>query len=117
VDRFEERVASLEGRTQEQTMRIDDVRDAVTSLEARMDRRFEQLEVRLDQRFATLDQRFAAIDHRFGAIDQRFVIVEARFVGIDERLDRMSSQLSHLLIGVTVAAASGLLGMITAMIR
>jgi len=77
-------------------MRIDDVREALSSLEARMDRRFEQLEQRLDQRFAGVDIRFA---------------------GIDGRLDRMSSQLSNLIVGVAVAAISGLLGMITAILR
>jgi uncharacterized coiled-coil protein SlyX len=96
VDSIEERVATLEGRTLEQSMRIDDVREALSSLEARMDRRFEQLEQRLDQRFAGVDIRFA---------------------GIDGRLDRMSSQLSNLIVGVAVAAISGLLGMITAILR
>ena len=96
MDSIEERVATLEGRTLEQSMRIDDVREALSSLEARMDRRFEQLEQRLDQRFAGVDIRFA---------------------GIDGRLDRMSSQLSNLIVGVAVAAISGLLGMITAILR
>jgi uncharacterized coiled-coil protein SlyX len=96
VDSIEERVATLEGRTLEQSMRIDDVREALSSLEARMDRRFEQLERRLDQRFAGVDIRFA---------------------GIDGRLDRMSSQLSNLIVGVAVAAVSGLLGMIAAILR
>ena len=75
-----------------------------------MDRRFELFEQRLDQRFAAIDQRFATID-------QRFIGVDGRFVAIDERLDRMSGQLSHLLIGVAIAAGSGLLGMITALLR
>ena len=48
---IDERVANLEGRTEEQAMRIDDVREAVASLEARMDRRLEHLEQRMDQRF------------------------------------------------------------------
>jgi len=85
VDNVKERVTSLEGRMLEQSMRIDDVRDALTSLEAR--------------------------------IDQRFGLIDRRFLAIDGRLDRMSSQLSNLIIGVAVAAISGVLGMITAMIR
>jgi hypothetical protein len=96
VDSIDERVALLEGRVVEQSMRVDDVRDALTRLEERMDRRFEQLEQRLDQRFTLIDTRFLAIDGR---------------------LDRMTAQLSHLIIGVAVAAIAGLLGMITAMLR
>lgn len=52
-------------------MRIDDVREAVASLEERIDRRLEHFEQRMDQRFAAIDQRFALIDQRFLAIDDR----------------------------------------------
>ena len=96
MDSIDERVALLEGRVVEQSMRVDDVRDALTRLEERMDRRFEQLEQRLDQ---------------------RFTLIDARFLTIDGRLDRMTAQLSYLIIGVAVAAIAGLLGMITAMLR
>lgn len=42
-------------------MRIDDVREALVSLEKRLDRRFELLEQRLDQRFDGIDARFASV--------------------------------------------------------
>ena len=95
MDSVEDRVASLEGRVLEQSMRIDDVREALVSLETRMDRRFEQLEQRLDQRLASVD---------------------ARFLGIDDRLDRITGQLSHLFIGVAVAAIAASLGLLTAIV-
>lgn len=71
---------------------IDDIRESGARLEARFDR----LEARLDQRFTVIDNRFLAID---------------------ARLDRMSTQLSSLILGVAVAAISGLLGMVTALVR
>jgi hypothetical protein len=46
-----ERVAWMEGRVEEQTMRIDDVRSAIKSLEERMDRRFDSLDRKIDGQF------------------------------------------------------------------
>jgi hypothetical protein len=51
-------------------MRIDDVREAVASLEARMDRRLEHLEQRMEQRFTLIDQRFLAIDGRLDGMSK-----------------------------------------------
>lgn len=59
------RVARLEGRVEEQAVRISDVRDAVASLDARL----AGFEARVDQRFAAVDKRFAAIDARIDALD------------------------------------------------
>ena len=73
-------------------MRIDDVREAVTSLENRM----------------------AAFE---GRMDQRFISIDNRFVGIDARLDRITNQLFGLMVGVTVAAIGGVLGVVTSLIR
>jgi len=46
-----ERIAWVEGRLEEQTMRIDDVRDAIKSLDERMDRRFDSLDRKIDSHF------------------------------------------------------------------
>lgn len=96
---IDERVANLEGRTEEQAMRIDDVREAVVSLEARLDRRFGQLEQRLDQRFTAIDQRFALIDQRFLTID-----------------DRMAG-MSKLLWALLIAIIGGMGGVIAAILQ
>ena len=72
----DERVAFLEGRVNEQSQMINGIRDALVSLEQRIDRRFESLEQRLnaldqkmDAGLAAMNQRmdagFAAQDHRF----------------------------------------------------
>jgi uncharacterized coiled-coil protein SlyX len=55
---IEERVAFLEGTVTEQSRRIDGIREAIASLERRMDARFEAIE----QRFTLID---AKIDNRF----------------------------------------------------
>ena len=95
MNSVEKRVASLEGRSLEQSMRIDDVRDALASLETRMDRRFEQLE-----------QRFGQLEHR---LDQRFAAVDLRFVGMDKRLDSIDYKFGWF-IGIGIAVLLGVLG-------
>ena len=103
MESVEERVGLLEGRVGEQSMRIDDVRDAVASLEARMDRRLEQLEQRMDQRFASVDSRFAVMDQRF--------------LGIDGRLDTMNKLLWSLIIAVATGAIGIIAGVVAALVQ
>ena len=45
---LDERMAVVESRIEEQALRINDVREAVASLEARMNRGFERVDRRLD---------------------------------------------------------------------
>ena len=51
---LDERVAYVEGRVNEQSQQIGGIREAIVSLEARIDRRLEGIEGRL----TGLDQRF-----------------------------------------------------------
>lgn len=51
----DERVAYLEGRVEDQSHMVNGMREALMSLEARMDRRFEGI----DQRFETLDAKMS----------------------------------------------------------
>ena len=67
---IDERVAYLEGRVEEHSQMVNGIRDALTSLEARMDRRFEQFETRVDQRFGQVDARIDALD---GKVSRQFV--------------------------------------------
>ena len=57
---LDERVAYLEGRVEEHARSVDGIREALASLEGRMDRRFE-----------AVDRRFEAIDHRFEALEDK----------------------------------------------
>jgi hypothetical protein len=88
VATIDERVSWMEGKLEEQTMRIDDVRAAVRSLEERM-------------------------EHRFNQIDSRFTLVDQRFLGIDARLDKMT----NLLVALLVAVIGGMGGVIAAILQ
>ena len=87
---------------------LNGIRDAMTSLEARMDRRFEQV----DRRFEQLEQR----------IDARFTQMEARFSQVDQRFDSLDAKMSRQflwLVGILLTgliAMLGILGAITSAI-
>lgn len=60
MDRVEERMAYVEGRLEEQSLVMTDMREAVVRLEDRMERRFE-----------AVDRRFDAVDRRFDRLEDR----------------------------------------------
>ena len=64
---LEERVAYLEGQVSEQSHALLEVRDAVRSLEHRIDARFESL----DRRFVSIDRRFENVERRFDTLDDK----------------------------------------------
>ena len=55
-----ERVANLEARFDAHAQELARVRDAVVSLEQKVDRRFEALEQKVDARFLHVEQRMDA---------------------------------------------------------
>jgi len=63
-----ERVAYLEGKTEDHTRAIGDVRDDVRDLRAETIAGFEHV----DRRFEQIDRRFEQIDGRFAHMDSRF---------------------------------------------
>jgi hypothetical protein len=77
VGTVEERVAFVEGRVGEHARMIDGIRQAIVSLEHRM-----------DQRFSAVDQRFTSIDQRFADMDRRFTDMDRRLTVLDEKLSR-----------------------------
>ena len=70
---------------------MEGIRDAILSLERRM-----------DQRFAAVDQRFAAIDQRFAGIDQRLNV-------LDDKLSRYFTWLVGLQVTTLVAVVGALI--------
>ena len=72
---LEERVAYLEGKTEDHTLAIGDVRNDVRDLRAEMIARFEHV----DRRFEQIDRRFEQIDRRFEQMDGRFAHMDNRF--------------------------------------
>ena len=99
----DERLAFLEGTVGEHSHMLNSIRDAMTSLESRMDRRFEQLEQRMDRRFEQVDARFAQIDARFSQVDQRL-----------DSLDAKMSRQFMWLVGILVTALVAMLGVLGA---
>lgn len=90
---------------------LNGIKDALVSLEARMDRRFEQV----DRRFEQVDARFVQIDARFVQMEARFSQVDRRFEALDTKMSRHFVWLVGLLISGLVAML-GVLGAITAAI-
>jgi hypothetical protein len=66
VPTIEERVAYLEGQVSEQIHAMGDIREAVRSLEHRMDARFEAV----DRRFDTVERRIDVLDDK---VSRQFV--------------------------------------------
>jgi hypothetical protein len=66
VPSVEERLATLEGRIQEQAVFMADVRgstvDAIRELRRDVDQRFEELRRDVDQRFEHVDRRFDRVE-------------------------------------------------------
>jgi chromosome segregation ATPase len=102
---LEERVAYLEGQVSEQTHALVEVREAIRSLEHRMDARFEAI----DHRFEAIDRRFENIDRRFEAIDRRFDTVDRRIDSIDDKVSRQFVWLVGLQVTTLVAIVGALL--------
>ena len=65
----EERLATLEGRIQEQAVFMADVRGSTAEA-------IRELRRDIDQRFQLVDRRFEQVDQRFDQIDRRFDRVE-----------------------------------------
>ena len=101
----EERVAYIEGQVSEQSHALVEVRDAVRSLEHRMDARFEGV----DRRFEAVDRRFEAIDRRFDAVDHRFDTVDRRIDALDDKVSRQFVWLVGLQVTTLVAIVGALL--------
>ncbi len=103
---LDERVAFLEGRVDEHSRGVDDMRALVVQLDGKVDRRIDGLDGRfeaidrrfdaIDARFESIDRRFEAIDRRFEAIDRRFEAVDRRFEDVDRRFIAIEGQISAL---------------------
>ena len=95
----DERVAFLEGRVNEQSQMINGIRDALVSLEQRMDRRFESLE----QRVNALDQK---MDAGLAAMNQK---MDAGFAALDHKMDHRFAWLVGIQLTTTAAVVGTLL--------
>lgn len=123
----EERVTVVEVKLNALTAAIQDVKDAVLSLERRMNQRFDEMNEKFDQRFAQVDQRFEQVDRRldqmdrrfdqmdlrFEQIDLRFEQIDRRFEAITQRFDRGLMWIAGILIATLLAVFGAAAGIIT----
>jgi hypothetical protein len=92
-------VAYLEGRGEEHTHMVSDLREDMAALRNDMNRRFEQVDKRFDQ----VDQRFLHLEGK----------VDLRFDAIDAKLSRQFLWLAGMLM-TTLIAILGTFGAIIA---
>ena len=71
METVEERVAYLEGRVEEHSQMVNGIREALTSLESRVDKRFEQVDLRILHLEERMDRRFEQVDLRLESIDAK----------------------------------------------
>jgi chromosome segregation ATPase len=103
---LDERVAYLEGQVNEQSHAQFEIRDAIRSLEHRVDVRLESV----DRRFEAVDRRFEAIDRRFDAVDRRFEAVDRSLSALDDKLSRQFMWL----VGIQVTTLAAIVGALLA---
>lgn len=99
---------------------LDGIREAIGSLESRLDKRLQAFEDRMDRRFEQVDGRFAQIeqgmDRRFEQVDQRFQQVDQRMVSLDAKVSRQFVWLVGLYVTTLIAMIGALGGIIAAML-
>ena len=103
---IEERVAYLEGQVSEQSHGLVEIREAVRSLEHRVDVRFEAMDRRVESLEQRMDARFEAIDRRMESLEQR---MDARFESLDNKVSRQFVWLVGVQVTTLVAIVGALL--------
>ena len=105
---LDERVAFLEGRVDEHSRGVDDMRALVVQLDGKVDRRIDGL----DGRFEAIDRRFEAVDRRFEDVDRRFIALEGQIGALDQKISRQFLWLMGALTTVLVSVIGSLLGVV-----
>ena len=112
---LDERVAFLEGRVDEHSRGVDDMRALVVQLDGKVDRRIDGLDGRfeaIDRRFEAVDRRFDAIDRRFESVDRRFMALEGQIAALDQKMSRQFLWLMGALTTVLVTMIGSLAGVV-----
>ena len=119
---LDERVAFLEGRVDEHSQGVAELRALMVQLDAKVDRRidgldgrFEAIERRfeaIDRRFEAIERRFEAVDRRFEDFDRRFGSIEAQIAALDRKMSRQFLWLMGVLTTVLVSVIGTLLGIV-----
>ncbi len=91
---------------------LDGIREAIGSLESRLDKRLQAFEERIDGRFAQVDGRFAQIDGRFAQLEQR---MDRRFEQVDQRMESIDAKISRQFVWLVGLYVTTLIAMIGAL--
>ena len=107
---MEERVTRLETQFEHIQADVTEMKAGIHQLDQKIDRRFEQTE----RRFEQIDQRFEKVDQRFDALRDAVsdlnLSMESSFHRIENRMERSIYKLTLWGIGLYLALASSLLG-------
>jgi methyl-accepting chemotaxis protein len=76
---------------------VNELKDNQKKFEARMDERFEQVNVRFEQ----VDKRFEQIDKRFEQVNKRFEQIDKKFEQIDKRFEQVDNEIREVKIQIT----------------
>jgi hypothetical protein len=90
----------------EHSRSIDGIREAIMTLEQRMDRRFEGVDRRFDALERTVNERFAATDQRIDALDRK---LDHRTTTLDDKMSRQFSWVVGIQVTTLVAIVAALL--------
>lgn len=98
---LEERVAYLEGKVEEHSKGLEDIKDLIIGLDQKLDRRMDAIDQKFDSRTDALDQKF---EGRTDALDQKFdnridVLgqkIDSRGDSLDQRVNRFDQRIDHL---------------------
>jgi prefoldin subunit 5 len=96
---LEERVSYLEGKSEDHGRGIQELRDMVSHLDQKMDRRFD------------------AVDRGFESVDQKFTTLDQKFTALDQKIDRVHQTLDTKISWVVGIQVALLLAVIGALLR
>jgi chromosome segregation ATPase len=92
----EERISRLEAKVEEDSRGIEEVRESIRSLDAKVDQRFDSLSTRIDALDQKLDRRFDALSSRMDGLDQK---LDRRVDALDQKVDRFREELAGQIHG------------------
>ncbi len=109
---YDQRLLVVEGQVQEHARTLEDVREAIRVLQARMEHGFEAI----DRRFEQVDRRFEQVERRFEQVERRFEGFELRFQGVERRLDRLDDKVSRQFMWIVGIQVTTLVAIVAALV-
>ena len=101
--------------------KIDQAKDRITSLEVKVDAKFERLETKFEKRFdevdaefekrfdevdAEFEKRFDEVDAEFDEVDTKFDEVDAKFDKLEDGIGKLHDAISDISLNLAVLVAT-----------